>query len=59
LRERILALETVPGGNGVTNDDAALAISLIDDVAALERALVDGIVRPARHATFTRSGRFR
>ena len=45
LRERILALEAVPVGNGVTNDDASLAISLIDDVAALERAFVDGIVR--------------
>jgi len=45
LRERILALEAVPVGNGVTNDDASLAISLIDDVAALELALVDGIVR--------------
>ena len=45
LRERIAALETGPVHDPVTSDDRAAAISLLENVSALEDALVDGMVR--------------
>jgi Zn-dependent protease with chaperone function len=45
LRERVRALEDAPVATGTGIPDSSAAISLLDNVPSLERALLDAIVR--------------